>query len=116
MKYIKSLAVAALALTTSMTSCDMGDFGNINVDPTLPSQGYTSMMFTYTARATRNFTMNSSSYDPWTQLWTGYLAESKNNQYGGLLTTVNYSTSNWYRYNIKNLNSIKFITFLIIAH
>ena len=106
MKYIKSLAVAALALTTSMTSCDMGDFGNINVDPTLPSQGYTSMMFTYAARGTRNFTMNSSSYDPWTQLWTGYLSESKNNQYGGLMTTVNYSTRDWYRYYIKNLNSI----------
>ena len=106
MKYIKSLAVAALALTTSMSSCDMGDFGDINVDPTLPGEGYTSMMFTYTARSTRNFIMNSSSYDPWTQLWTGYLAESKNNQYGGLMTTVNYSTRDWYRYNIKNLNTI----------
>ena len=106
MKYIKSLAVAALALTTSMSSCDMGDFGDINVDPNLPSEGYTTMLFTYTARTTRSFIMNSSTYDPWTQLWTGYLAESKNNQYGGLLTTVNYSTSNWYRYNIKNLNSI----------
>ena len=52
MKYIKSLAVAALALTTSMSSCDMGDFGDINVDPTLPGEGYTSMMFTYTARST----------------------------------------------------------------
>ena len=106
MKYIKSLAVAALALTTSMSSCDMGDFGDINVDPTLPAEGYTSMMFTYTARSTRNFIMNSSSYDPWTQLWTGYLAESKNNQYGGLMTTVNYSTRDWYRYNIKTLHTI----------
>lgn len=106
MKYIKSLAVAALALTTSMSSCDMGDFGNINVDPTLPSQGYTSMLFTYSAKSVRSFTMNSSTYDPWTQFWTGYLAESKNNQYGGLMTTVNYSTRDWYRYYIKNLNTI----------
>ena len=106
MKYIKSLAVAALALSASMSSCDMGDFGNINVDPTLPSEGYTSMLFTYSAKSVRNFTMNSSTYDPWTQFWTGYLSESKNNQYGGLMTTVNYSTRDWYRYYIKNLNTI----------
>lgn len=104
MKYIKSLAVAALAF--GATSCDMGDFGSINVDPTLPSEGYTSMLFTYSARGTRNFIMNSSGYDPWIQFWTGYLAESKNNQYGGLMTTVNYSTRDWYRYYIKNLNTI----------
>ena len=106
MKYFKSLAIAALALTTSMTSCDMDDFGNINVNPNKPSEAYTSMLFTYTARASRLFIMVSSGYDPWNQFWTGYLAESKNNQYGGLVTTVNYSTRDWYRYYIKNLNTI----------
>ena len=37
MKYIKSLAIAALAFTTSFSSCDMGDFCDININPNNPS-------------------------------------------------------------------------------
>ena len=106
MKYIKSLAIAALAFTTSLTSCDMGDFGDINTNPNQPSTAYTSMLYTFSAQWVRNFAMNSNSYDPWTQMRTGYLAESKNNQYGGMTTTTTFGTSNYYAYYIKNLNTI----------
>lgn len=106
MKYIKSLVIASMALATTLTSCDMGDFGNLNVNPNKPSDAYTSMLFTYSARNVRSFTMNSYDYDPWTQLRTGYLSESKNNQYGPMGTTTNYGTANYYRYIIKNLNTI----------
>ena len=106
MKYIKSLAVAAMALTATMSSCDMGDFGTINENPNKPATAYTSMLYTYSAQWVRGFTMNSSGYDPWTQMRTGYLAESKNNQYGGMTTTTSFGTSNYYRYYIKNLNTI----------
>ena len=88
MKYFKSLALAALAFTTSLSSCDMGDFGDINVNPNKPGEAYTDMLYTYSAQWVRGFTMNSSSYDPWMQLRTGYLSESKNNQYGGLTNTT----------------------------
>ena len=106
MKYIKSLAVAAMALTATMSSCDMGDFGNINANPNKPSEAYTDMLFTYSAQWVRGFTMNSSGYDPWMQLRTGYLSESKNNQYGGLTNTVSFGTASYYYYYIKNLNTI----------
>ena len=106
MKYIKSLAIAALAFTTSFSSCDMGDFGDININPNNPSTAYTSMLYTFSAQWVRNFAMNSNSYDPWTQMRTGYLAESKNNQYGGMTTTTTFGTSNYYAYYIKNLNTI----------
>ena len=106
MKYIKTLAVAAMALTASMSSCDMGDFGDINVNPNKPGEAYTDMLYTYSAQWVRNFTMNSSSYDPWMQLRTGYLSESKNNQYGGLTNTVTFGTASYYYYYIKNLNTI----------
>jgi hypothetical protein len=106
MKYFKSLAIAAMALTTSLSSCDMGDFGDINVDPNKPSTAYTSMLYTFSAQWVQNFAMNSSSYDPWTQMRTGYLSESKNNQYGGMTTTTTFGTSSYYAYYIKNLNTI----------
>ena len=106
MKYIKSLAVAAMALTATMSSCDMGDFGDINANPNKPSEAYTNMLYTYSAQWVRGFTMNSSGYDPWTMLRTGYLSESKNNQYGGLTNTVSFSTASYYYYYIKNLNTI----------
>ena len=106
MKYIKSLAVAAMALTATMSSCDMGDFGNINANPNKPSEAYTDMLYTYSAQWVRGFTMNSSSYDPWMQLRTGYLSESKNNQYGGLTSTSTFGTASYYYYYIKNLNTI----------
>lgn len=106
MKYIKSFIVASVAVATGLTSCDMGDFDNLNVDPNKPAEPHTSMLFTYSAKYVRSFTMNDHTYDPWMQLRTGYLSESKNNQYGTLATTTNYSTTNYYRYIIKNLNTI----------
>ena len=106
MKYIKSLAFAAMALTATMSSCDMGDFGDINVNPNKPATAYTSMLYTYSAQEVRGFAMNSSSYDPWTMLRTGYLSEMKNNQYGGMTTTTYYGTGSYYYYIIKNLNTI----------
>ncbi len=106
MKYIKSLALAALAFTTSLSSCDMGDFGDINTNPNQPSTAYTSMLYTFSAQWVQNFAMNSTDYDPWTQLRTGYLSESKNNQYGGMTTTTSFGTSSYYAYYIKNLNTI----------
>ena len=106
MKYIKSLAVAAMALTATMSSCDMDDFGSINENPNKPAEAYTDMLYTYSAQWVRGFTMNSSSYDPWMMLRTGYLSESKNNQYGGMTNTVSFGTSSYYYYIIKNLNTI----------
>ncbi|MBP3518117.1 MAG: SusD/RagB family nutrient-binding outer membrane lipoprotein [Parabacteroides sp.] len=106
MRYMKGLAIASVALATVLTSCDMGDFDDLNVSPNKPGEAYTSMLFTYSARNVRSFTMNSYDYDPWIQLRTGYLSEAKNNQYGGMTTTTSYGTSNYYRYIIKNLNTI----------
>ncbi|MCD8292663.1 MAG: SusD/RagB family nutrient-binding outer membrane lipoprotein [Prevotellaceae bacterium] len=106
MKHIKSMIAAFAALTMVATGCDMGDFGDLNVNPNKPSVAYTSMLFTFSAEYVANFTMNSYSYDPWTQLRTGYLSETKNNQYGGLTTTTSYSTGTYYYYVIKNLNTI----------
>lgn len=106
MKFFKTLAIAATAFVTIFTSCNMGDFGDLNVSPNKPSEAYTSMLFTYSARYVRIFTMNTYSYDPWTQLRTGYLSEAKNNQYGGMTTTTSFSTNNYYLYVIKNLNTI----------
>lgn len=106
MKHIKTLAIAFALSATALTSCDMGDFGDINVSPNKPQEAYTSMMFTYSARYVRSFTMNSYSYDPWMQLRTGYLAETKNNQYGGMTTTTTYGTGTYYTSIIKNLNTI----------
>ncbi|MGM9760413.1 MAG: SusD/RagB family nutrient-binding outer membrane lipoprotein [Parabacteroides sp.] len=103
MKYIKSI-LASLVLAATLSACD--DFDDINVDPNKPSEAYTSMMFTFSARYVRYFTMNSYSYDPWMQLRTGYLSESKNNQYGPMTTTTSFGTSDYYRYVIKNLNTI----------
>lgn len=106
MKLFKTIAIASAALVTIFTSCNMGDFGDLNVSPNKPSEAYTSMLFTYSARYVRNFTMNSYEYDPWTQLRTGYLSEAKNNQFGGMTTTTTFGTSSYYLYVIKNLNTI----------
>lgn len=101
----KIFTVASVAFATLFTT-GCGDFDDMNVDPNKPADAYTSMMFTYSARYVREFTMNSYEYDPWMMLRTGYLAETKNNQYGAFTTTTTYSTSTYYVYVLKNLNSI----------
>ena len=105
MKYIKSLFLA-LVLVTTFSRCDMSDFGDINTSPNSPSTAYTNMLFCYASKYVRYFIMNSSSYDPWTQEWTGYISEAKNNQFGPLTTTTQMGTSSFYSYYIKNLNTI----------
>ncbi len=103
---IKS-ALAALLLITAVTSCDMDDFGDINLTPNNPSTAPTSMLFTEAAMYVRNFTWGgSTTYDPWMAEWSGYIAEGKNNQFGGMTTTVTFSSDSYYLYPIKNLNMI----------
>ena len=46
MKYIKSLFLA-LSFAATFTACDMTDFGDINKDPTEPTDANTVMLFTY---------------------------------------------------------------------
>ena len=105
MNYIKSVAALCVAVAF-LTGCDPGDFGDLNVNPNRPSEAYTSMLFTRSCTYIRYFTMTSSSYDPWPMEWTGYLSESKNNQYGSMQTTVSFGTADYYRYALKNLNLI----------
>lgn len=105
MKYLKSV-FALLAFTAVLSSCDPTDFGDINKDPNNPSDPSTSFMFTYACRYLPNFIFNSATYDPWVQEWPGYMAESKNNQFGILGSTNTYSTSGYYLYAIKNLQYI----------
>lgn len=106
MIHIKKIAIALATSAVMLTSCDMGDFDDLNVSPNKPGEAYTSMLYTFSARYVRIFTMNTYSYDPWMQLRTGYLAEAKNNQYGGFTTTTTFGTSTYYSYVIKNLNTI----------
>ncbi len=103
---IKSILAAAL-LTTMVAGCaKIGDFGDINLSPNSPSQPNTAMLFTYASLYPRNFVMTSVSYDPWPAFYAGYLAECKNNQYGGLTTTVDFNTAGYYLYCMKHLNEI----------
>ena len=96
--------IASLALIA--TSCDFSDFGDINVNPNSPSQPNTGMLFTYACMYARNFIMTSNSYDPWPVLYTGYIAECKNNQYGGLTTTESFNTRDYYLRVMRQLNTI----------
>lgn len=99
--------LAAVLLTTLFAGCKkIGDFGDINLSPNSPSQPNTAMLFTYAAHYPRNFVMTSVSYDPWPAFYAGYLAETKNNQYGGLTTTVDYNTSGYYLSCMRQLNEI----------
>ncbi len=104
MKAIKK-SLAVLASVVTLSGC-MGEFGDINVNPNQPSDEYTDMLFTMSAKYVRNFIMTSSSFDPWMQEYSGYLAEAKNNQYGPLGATVNFNSNAYYYNAIKNLNSI----------
>lgn len=107
MKYIKSIATSlVLAGSLMATSCDPSDFGDINETPNNPQQTYTHMLFKYAGKYVRNFIMTSASYDPWPAEWSGYLAEAKNNQYGGLYTTYEFSPSSYYTVPIKNLTKM----------
>ncbi len=108
MKTLKSIFVSAMAALVLLTaSCN--DFGDINKDPNKPSEAFTGYLFTYACRYIPYFTLGSATngYDPFQQEWPGYISESKNNQYGPLATTAQYSgTGTIYLYALKNLNKI----------
>jgi len=84
----------------------MSDFGDINTSPNSVSTAYTSMLFTAAARSVPDFIVNNTSYDPWTQEWTGYITECKNNQFGGFQATKGFGTGGYYLGAIRNLNKI----------
>ncbi len=109
MKKIYATLVSVFAASMLFTSCDPSDFGDINLSPNSPSTAYTSYLFTQSQRYLYYFVTGSATnaYDPWQQQWNGYLAECKNNQYGPLGTTTNYSAVNtMYLYPLKNLHYI----------
>lgn len=98
--------LSAFACAFMLLGCDPADFGDINDDPNNPTESNSAAMFAYAEEYLRYFFMGSSSYDPWQQLWTGYMSESKNNQYGALGTTTDYSSNYYYLYPIKNLQYV----------
>ena len=104
--YIKSI-LAATILAVSLTGCNkFGDFGDINKSPNSASDPNTGMFFAASALQVRNTIMTSNSYDPWMQLWPGYIAEAMNNQFGSLTSTSTYSTSIYYLSIMGQMNKI----------
>ena len=105
---INKILLTAAACAVTLSSCDVTDFGDINKSPNSPSTAFTEYLFTYACQYVPYFVLGSSTngYDPWQQEWTGYLSESKNNQYGPLGTTSQYSSSTFYLYPLKNLHLI----------
>ena len=109
MKKIYAILVSVFAASMLLTSCDPTDFGDINKSPNSPSTAYTNYLFTNAQRYFYYFITGTATngYDPWQQEWNGYIAECKNNQYGPLGTTTNYSGVNTiYLYPLKNLHYI----------
>ena len=108
MKKIYNIILSVLTATILFSACNIKDFGDINKDPNNPSTAFTNYMFTSACTYVPYFVLGSATngYDPWQQEWTGYISESKNNQYGPLGTTVQYSTSTIYLYALRNLNDI----------
>lgn len=105
MKKISSVLASAALLTVVVSSCNFGDFGDINKNPNKPSEAQTDMLFTYACRYTYNFSLNSYYYNPWTQMFNGYMAERNTLQYGRL-NILEFDTSSYYLYPIKNLQYI----------
>ena len=109
MKTTHRIIATAVALAIILPSCDgLTDFGDINKSPNAPSTAFSEYLFSFACRYVPYFVLGSATngYDPWQQEWTGYLSESKNNQYGPLGTTSQYSTSTIYLYPLKNLHLI----------
>ncbi len=105
MKKISSVLASAALFTLLVSSCSFGDFGDLNKNPNKPSEAQTDMLFTYACRYTYNFTLNSYYYNPWTQMFNGYMAERNTLQYGRL-NILEFDTSSYYLYPIKNLQYI----------
>ena len=109
MKQFKSILLSVLTASILVTACNPADFGDINKDPNNPSTAFTNYLFTSAATYVPYFVLGSATngYDPWQQEWPGYISESKNNQYGPLATTVEYTTvSTIYLYALRNLKQI----------
>lgn len=107
MKNRKSIFVSALLALVLLAGC--ADFGDINKDPNKPSTAFTGYLFTYACRYIPYFSLGDATngYDPFQLEWSGYISESKNNQYGPLATTAQFSRGNAiYLYALKNLNMI----------
>lgn len=109
MKKIYALLTSVVVAGLLVGCAKISDFGDINKSPNDPSTAYTSYLFTNAQRYLYWFVTGNATnaYDPWQQQWNGYLAEAKNNQYGPLGTTTNYSGVNsMYLYPLKNLHYI----------
>lgn len=110
MKNIKTIIVAIATAVVVLSGCSkLRDFGDINYSPNSPSTPYTDYLFTYACKYVPYFSLGSATnaYDVWQQEWTGYLSESKNNQYGPLGNTITYSgVTTMYLYPLKNLDKI----------
>ena len=109
MKKIYALLTSAMVAVLLVGCAKIHDFGDINKSPNSPSTPYTNYMFTQSQRYFYYFITGNATnaYDPWQQQWNGYLAECKNNQYGPLGTTTNYSGGNtMYLTPLKNLHYI----------
>ena len=105
MKIMKKSIIAALALAASLTSCNFSDFGDINISPNSPGTPYTNLLFTQACYSAQNF-ISASGYDYWQPAFVGYLAETKNNQFGSLATTYEFDTRGYYYGSMKVLNTI----------
>ncbi len=105
MKMIRKSILAALAIAATLTSCDFSDFGDINISPNSPGTPYTNLLFTQACFSARNY-ISADSYDYWQPSFVGYLAESKNNQFGSLATTYEFDTRGYYYGSLKILNTI----------
>ena len=112
MKKIYSAIAAAVLSLMLVASCDVfapKDFGDINVNPNAPSTAYTSYLFTMGCNYIPWSVLGDATngFDPWQQLWNGYLSESQNNQYGALRSTAQYSrVGSVYLYGLKNMDMI----------
>ena len=104
MKLLKIVALS-IGLCVAHTSCDMTDFGDINRDPNKPSEANTAMMFTMACTYVVDFSMNSNYYNPWTQMFPGYMSEKNTVQYGKFEHST-FSTSGYYLYPLKNCHYI----------
>ena len=105
MRNIKAFLATSAIGAALLTGCGIGDFGDINKNPNKPSEAQTDMFFTYACKYTYNFTLNSYYYNPWTQMYNGYMAERNTLQYGKL-NILEFDTSSYYLYPLKNLKYI----------
>ncbi len=103
----------ALAVVAGASLASCGDFGDINENPNKPTSAYTSYLFSSVARHTpyiwndEGFTSSRTGtyYNPVYLLYPQYIAERQSVQYG-TMNLFTASTTNTYRYILKNLKDI----------